>query len=239
MPVRVLGADGSGDSPTIARGIRYAVNHGAQIINLSLEFWVCPPQNSCPDDPSTQASDIPDVMSALRYAHEKGVLVVAAAGNDGANQIAYPAQAPGVVAVGATTQDRCLAYYSNDGSRLDLVAPGGDSDAFLNSSACHPGRTLLDITQMTLVDGSNNLRKFGYPGGWYGTSMSSPEVAAAGAMVIASGVIGRHPSPAQILARLDATAQPLGGSKPNATYGHGLVDVGAATAPITHARVSR
>jgi serine protease len=225
MPVRVLGSDGSGDAPTIARGIRYAVDHGAQIINLSLEFSVNPP---------TQASDIPDVISALRYAHQKGVMVVAAAGNDQADQIAYPARAPAVVSVGATTKDKCLAYYSNDGSRLDLVAPGGDSDAALDQSSCHPGRTLPDITQMTLLD-SSNLHRFGYPGGWFGTSMSSPEVAAAAAMVIASGVVGRHPSPVQILTRLEATAQPLGGSKPNATYGYGLIDLGAATAPISHA----
>jgi serine protease len=52
-------------------------------------------------------------------------------------------------------------------------------------------------------------------------------------MVIASGVIGRHPSPDQILTRLEATAQPLGGSKPNPNYGYGLLDAGAATAPKT------
>ncbi len=228
MPVRVLGADGSGDAPTIARGIRYAVNRGAQIINLSLEFSVNPP---------TLASDIPDVMSALRYAHQKGVLVVAAAGNDETNQIAYPARAPAVVSVGATTKDRCLAYYSNDGSQLDLVAPGGDDDAALGDPNCHPSRNLPDITQITLLS-SNNVRQFGYAGGWYGTSMSSPEVAAGAAMVIASGVIGRHPTPAQLLARLEATAQQLGSTKPNATYGYGLLDVGAATRPAhtTHAR---
>ncbi len=61
--------------------------------------------------------------------------------------------------------------------------------------------------------------------------MAAPHVAAVAAMVIASGVIGRHPSPDQILARLEATAVPLGGAKPNPNYGYGLVDAGAATAP--------
>jgi serine protease len=52
-------------------------------------------------------------------------------------------------------------------------------------------------------------------------------------MIIASGVIGRRPTPDQILGRLEATAQPLGGSKPNQNYGYGLVDAGAATASPT------
>ena len=81
------------------------------------------------------------------------------------------------------------------------------------------------------------------PGGWYGTSMASPHVAAVAALVIASGVIGPHPSPAQILTRLEHTAQPLGGAVPNSDYGYGLVDAGAATAPTAgparhaHARI--
>ena len=72
MPVRVLDADGNGDAATIARGIRYAVNHGAQVINLSLEF----------DITGRPASQIPDIISAIHYAHRHGVVVVAAAGND-------------------------------------------------------------------------------------------------------------------------------------------------------------
>jgi serine protease len=59
--------------------------------------------------------------------------------------------------------------------------------------------------------------------------MSAPQVSAAAAMVIASGVIGRHPTPAQILDRLEGTAQSLGGAKPNDDYGYGLLDIGAAT----------
>ena len=60
--------------------------------------------------------------------------------------------------------------------------------------------------------------------------MSSPHVAGTAALIIASGVLGRHPTPDQVLARLETTAQPLGGSKPNPTYGYGLLDAGAATA---------
>lgn len=222
MPVRVLDQNGYGDAATIATGIRYAVRHGAQVINLSLVF-----------NQNVTAADIPTIMSAIRYAHEHRVVVVAAAGNDATPRLAYPARAPAVISVGATTIDRCLAYYSNDGSRLDLVAPGGGDDGSPpNDPDCNTARNLPDITQMTFGDPSRPWH-FGYPGGWDGTSMAAPHVTAAAAMVIASGVLGRHPTPDQILNRLEQTAQPLGGSKPNRYYGYGLIDIGAATAPIT------
>ncbi len=225
MPVRILGVDGSGDAATISRGIRYAATHGAQVINLSLEFSL-----------DVQSSDIPNIISAIRFAHSRGVIVVAAAGNAGVEQIAYPARAPAVISVGATTRDRCLADYSNGGSRLDLVAPGGGDDTtVLNDPNCHASRNLPDISQITFSDASNP-RRFGYPSGWFGTSMSSPHVAAAAALVIASGVIGRRPSPDAVLKQLEQTAQPLDGSTPNQSYGYGLLDAGAATAKATAAR---
>ena len=223
MPVRVLDASGDGDSVTIARGIRYAATHGARIINLSLEF-----------DLTVDASDIPDVIAAIRYAYRHGVMVVAAAGNDQANQIAYPAADPQVVAVGATTRDRCVASYSNTGPQLALVAPGGgDDSAVTGSPSCHPGWGLPDVFQMTLLDPSDPSR-FGLPSGWYGTSMAAPHVAATAALVIASGVLGARPSPAQLLARLESTATPLGLTpRPNQTYGYGLVNAATATAGVS------
>jgi serine protease len=218
MPVRVLDANGWGDAATISSGIRYAVVHGAQVINLSLEF-----------DPSVTAADIPGILAAIRYAHDHGVVVVGASGNESESQIAYPARDADAISVGATTLDGCLADYSNGGSKLDLVAPGGGNDAsFPNDPSCHPGRSLPDIYQMTFADPSNPQR-FSFPGGWYGTSMAAPQVSAAAAMVIASGVIGSRPTPSQILTRLESTARPLGGARPNDSYGYGLLDVGAAT----------
>lgn len=220
MPVRVLDANGEGDEATIARGIRYAVNHGARVINLSLEFL--PSQVS-------SGSEIPQIVSAIDYAHRRGVVIVGAAGNDETDQIAYPARAGGVISVGATTKDGCLASYSNGGSGLDLVAPGGGDDAVLSGDPnCHPNANLPAIYQMTLLS-PPHWDRFGYPGDYMGTSMSSPEVAATAALIISSRVIGRHPTPDQILARLEETATPLGGSKPNPTYGYGLVNAGAAT----------
>jgi serine protease len=219
MPVRVLDTAGEGEASTIAEGVLYAVRHGAQVINLSLEF-----------SPGVTAADIPELMEALRFAHRHGVLVVAAAGNEGHDAIAYPARAPYVVSVGATTEHGCLASYSNDGSGLTLVAPGGGADAALPGDPnCHPeappGR---DIFQVTFTGSSP--RVFGIPDGYEGTSMATPHVAATAALVIASGVIGRHPSPAQLTARLRATARPLGGGGDERLYGAGLLDAAAATA---------
>jgi serine protease len=222
MPVRVLDGSGLGDSSVIAAGIRYAVQRGAQVINLSLEFYL-----------GITSGDIPDIVSAIRYAHQHGVVVVAAAGNDAASQIAYPARTTGVISVGATTLDRCLANYSNVGSRLDLVAPGGgeDSSTLPDDPDCHPNRRLPDVYQMTFNDPSRP-NDFTLPSGWYGTSMAAPMVSAAAALVIASGVIGRHPSPDATLARLEETAEPLGPVTPNSDYGYGLINAGAATAKV-------
>jgi serine protease len=139
-----------------------------------------------------------------------------------------------VIAVGATTIDRCLAEYSDVGSQLDLVAPGGGSDTTEESGDpnCHPARNLPDVYQMTFNNPAHP-NDFSLPGTWHGTSMAAPVVSAAAAMVIASRVIGAHPTPQQILTRLETTAVPLGHGTPNPDYGYGLVDIGAATAPLT------
>ncbi len=219
MPVRVLDSAGEGEASTIAEGVRYAVRHHAQVINLSLEF-----------SPGVTAADIPELIGALAYAHRHRVLVVAAAGNEGSRAIAYPARAPNVVAVGATTEHGCLADYSNDGPGLTLVAPGGGADANLPGDPnCFPekppGRDIYQETFTGRVPGP-----FGLPSGYEGTSMATPEVAATAALIIASGVIGRHPTPAQITARLKATASKLGGGDDEDLYGAGLLDAAAATA---------
>ena len=79
MPIRVLNGEGEGSSSTIAEGIRYAVQHGAQVINLSLEFYL-----------GVTASADPQIVSAIGYAHRQGVVVVAAAGNDRRSQHRVP-----------------------------------------------------------------------------------------------------------------------------------------------------
>ncbi len=177
---------------------------------------------------------IPEVVSAIRYARAHGVMVIAAAGNDQLREVSYPARVPGVVAVGATTRDGCLANYSNSGPSVALVAPGGGPDAILaHDPACHPARMLPPIYQMTLDD-PPHWSSFGYPGSYIGTSMSAPLVAAAAALVIASHVIGvasdAQPGAAAPGADRDPAAARARSGR-NSTYGYGLLNAGAATSP--------
>jgi serine protease len=220
MPVRVLDAYGEGDSAAIARGIRFAARKRVQIINLSLEF-----------DRTVRADQIPEILDALHFARAKGVLVVGASGNTQRATVAYPARDPDVLSVGATTEHGCLARYSNRGPTLDLVAPGGGRDAALDGDPnCHPfDPPGGDVVQMTFSSG--RVSTFGLPGGYRGTSMAAPHVSGVAALVIASGLLGPHPSPEAIEARLKATARDLGIPGPDNDYGAGLIDANAATTP--------
>jgi minor extracellular protease Epr len=121
LPVRVLDADGNGDTGAVALGIRWAADNGADIINLSL------------------AGDFSSVTldSAILYAQLKGILVVAAAGNQTAaaqnlSQPQYPAASPGVIAVSASDTSDNLYSWSFRGSWSDVTAPG----CILNGSSC-------------------------------------------------------------------------------------------------------
>jgi serine protease len=221
MPVRVLDRSGTGDSVAISAGIRYAARRGAKIINLSFEF-----------DASVTRGQIPDILDALRYARRKGALVVGASGNFSARAVAYPARAANVLSVGATTEHLCQADYSNSGAALDIAGPGGGLDADVPGDPnCRPGAEPAgrDIYQLTYT--SRSVRSFGYPSGYVGTSMAAPHVSATAALVIASGVIGPRPRPAQIEARLKSTARDLGAPGRDARYGAGLVDAARAVTP--------
>jgi serine protease len=216
MPLRVLDANGEGDSAAIARAIRYAARYRVDVINLSLEFPA-----------EVRSAEIPDVLSALRYARRRGVVVVAAAGNQADIAVAYPARAQSVIAVGATTITGCQADYSNAGDDLDLVAPGGGADAPNSDSAwdsthCTPDSIGRPIVQQTFTRG---VRRFGLPRTYEGTSMASPHVSAVAALVIATRRLGRNPSPRAVEAHLEATARPT--DRPD-RYGAGLLDAAAA-----------
>lgn len=112
LPVRVLDATGSGWDSDIARGVTYAVDHGAQVINLSL---------GGPDQTDTLAT-------AIAYAISRNVVVTAAAGNDGqsGSPTMYPAAYPGVLAVAASDSTNQIADFSNRGSYVAVTAPGVD-----------------------------------------------------------------------------------------------------------------
>ncbi|HEY6779846.1 MAG TPA: S8 family serine peptidase [Thermoleophilaceae bacterium] len=221
MPLRVLDSQGYGDSAAIARAIRYATRNHADVINLSLEF-----------DMDVRAAEIPDVIRAIRFAHSHGVVVVAAAGNTyDPVQVAYPARSSPVIAVGATTVNGCQAEYSNQGRGLDVMAPGGgvdqSSDDPADAANCnHTGGK--PIVQQTYVHG---VQKFGFPRNYEGTSMATPHVSSIAALIIATGVLGRHPSPAAVEARIEQTARDLGAPGYDSRYGWGLVNAAAALQP--------
>jgi hypothetical protein len=108
MALKALNASGSGDYNTVARAIRYAADNGADIINMSFGTDI----------------DSGVLRDAVDYANAKGVVMVAAAGNDHASSVYYPAAYPDVIAVGSTDQNDQKPNFSNYGSGLDLVAPG-------------------------------------------------------------------------------------------------------------------
>ncbi len=123
MAVKVLDCTGGGSSLSIAKGIRFAVAHGAKVLNFSLGGG-----NS--DDVEREA-----VNEALA----QGCVVVASSGNDSnlpkqQASLNYPAGYPGVIAVGATGPNDEVASYSNGGEGLDLVAPGGLGTPFSNDT---------------------------------------------------------------------------------------------------------
>jgi serine protease len=219
MPVRVLDFEGKGDVATIASGIRFAARHGAQIINMSFEF-----------DIGLTAAQIPDVISAIRYADRKGAVLVGAAGNAEDTRVAYPALASHVISVGATTEHGCLAEYSNTGFGLDVVAPGGGADAAVEGDPnCRAFESAgRDIFQYTFT--GVGFRSFGLPSGYEGTSMSVPHVSGTVALLLATGKLGPHPSPDAVADRIERTARDLGPPGYDSTYGFGLLDAAAATA---------
>lgn len=219
MPVRVLDSQGEGDTIAISKGIRYAAKHGADVINMSLEF-----------SSSTRASQIPDIMSALRYARSKGSLVVAAAGNASDSVVAYPARAKYVVAVAATTERGCQADYSDSGTDVDIAAPGGGVDSANNdtpydASVCRPDLPGKFIYQQTFT---RNSATFGLPNGYEGTSMAAPHVSGVAALLIGSGRIGKNPTPGAVERHLEGTATDVGAPGFDLRYGHGLLNAFSA-----------
>ena len=202
MPVKVLNSAGSGSYSSIASGIHYAVDNGADVISLSL------------GGPSSSDA----LTEAVRYAYDKGVTVVAACGNENTNTCLYPAAYDDyVIAVGATQYDETRAPYSNYGSSLDIVAPGGNTDVDLNGDGYVDG-----VLQQTFTISRGRIN-WGYYF-FQGTSMATPHVSGVAALVIANGVTG----PDNVRAALETTAKDKGATGWDETYGWGLVDAFAA-----------
>ena len=219
IPVRVLDSEGFGTARDIARGIRFAATHKAQVINMSFEFSLG--VNSC--------AKIKGICSAIKFAFKRGALVVAAAGNENGEPVAYPAGAPHVIGVGRTTKDACLASDSRTGAGLDLVGPGGGFPLLSTCGSDDPVFSRgIPIFQLTF-DGPG-FTNFGYPGGYEGTSMAAAHVSGVAAMVIASRVV--NSSPTAVECQLEGTARhtdsQLGQPYDPRLFGAGLIDAAAA-----------
>ena len=114
MPVKVASKNGSASWLDVASGISWATDHGASVISMSL--------GGGPSDA---------VAAAIQYAQSKGVLVVAAAGNNASSQPFYPAADPGVLSVAGTAKNGRLYSWSNYGAWVDVAAPGCDTTTFV------------------------------------------------------------------------------------------------------------
>ena len=117
MPVRVLDAEGRGSSERIARGMRWAADHGARVLNISIELY-----DTITDQAESMTAD-PVIRGAIRYVARRGAIVVAATGNSGSARVPSGELGAKIVYVGATTEHGCLGEYSDHGPGVDLVAP--------------------------------------------------------------------------------------------------------------------
>jgi serine protease len=204
MPVKVLNSCGAGTYADIAEGIVWATDNGAHVINLGLGG----------SEPSTA------LEGAIAYSYNRGVTLIAAAGNDGTGGVCYPAAYDDyVIAVGATRYDETLAYYSNFGLSLDLVAPGGDLNVDQNGDNYGDG-----VLQQAYKISGHNTISWGYSF-MEGTSMAAAHISGVAALLIANG---NATSPAEVREALESTAEDKGTAGWDIRYGWGIVDAFAA-----------
>ena len=211
MPVRVLGPDGTGTATVVAAGITWAVEHGASVINLSLALEAGP--NNGPLLKS------PQVDGAIKAAAAAGAVVVVAAGNTslgGTNQTAYDATVPGVIVVGASAKDRKPAAYSDHGSGLDLLAPGGGSSASPSAKYCTQDQAIVSTWW-------NPSTKQSSYGGGCGTSMSVAFTSGVAALLRARGY-----NNAAAVDRIEHTADDIGARGRDDLSGWGILNAARA-----------
>jgi subtilisin family serine protease/plastocyanin len=187
MAVKVMNESGEGTDATVAQGMIWAVDHGAQIITMSLGV-----------DSQTLA-----LTNAVQYASAHGVVLVAAAGNEGLSSVSYPAAYPQVIAVGASDKLDHRASFSNYGSQLEVMAPG------VQIWSAKPGDTYQELS---------------------GTSTATPFVAGVTALMLS---INPALTTAQIRTVLNQTADDLGTTGWDTSTGWGIIDAHAAVQAVS------
>ena len=204
LPVKVSDSNHDITSGYLADGIIWATDHGADVINMSLG-------KSCSAEWPECGNEDWALNDAIDYAASHDVVIVGASGNFSRNYVGYPANPPAVIAVGATTIIQSLAGYSNRGSALDLVAPGGGSEA------------VDGILQESFSDSTGVWGVYAR----IGTSFSSPLVAGTAALMRAA-----NPDLSSSMVRelLQSTALDLGTQGWDPAFGAGLLQAGAAVA---------
>ena len=239
MPVKVVdefwddlfGAPNTGTDVEVARGIRYAADNGAKIINMSIG-------RTGPPDTA------PAVEDAIKYAVNKGVFIAIAGGNDYESgnpkevlaEIASRVQgAVSVAAVdrnatvgdhhcsGSTTSPSCRAYYSTTGSWLELSAPGGSERGYGRDGYIWQQTFDFNFVETYLLPPSQyHAPRFDVLAyvGYTGTSMATPHVSGVAAMMMQQGIT----DPAAIEAALEKFAIDLGPPGRDDQYGYGLID---------------
>lgn len=225
MPVKVIsetwddifGSPNVGTDDVVARGVRYAADNGAQVINMSLG--------------REQGGPAPAIDDAIRYAVQRGAFVAIASGNtrDQGNQpnvVGNIAPSlPGAVTVGAVGRNLELAYYSTTSPAVELSAPGGD---FRQSAGAGSGGILQQTLDLDLLQTYNRPpAQFGPPRAdsfayyyFQGTSMATPHVSGFAALLIGQGIT----SPAAIEEAMKKWATDKGAPGRDDLYGAGLIN---------------
>jgi len=222
MPVKVIdstwddifGSPNQGTDDIVARGIRYAADNGANIINMSI---------GRPGDPA------PVIEDAMKYAVGKGVFIAVAAGNsfeegnpkEVVADIASRVQ--GAVSVAAVDPNKAHAHYSTTGSYIELSAPGGTDRGFGRNGYIWQQTYDFNLTDTFLLPpASYAAPRFDVLNyiGYVGTSMATPHVAGVAAMLMQQGI----KDPAAIEAALEKFATDLGDAGRDNTFGYGLIE---------------
>jgi serine protease len=192
IPIKVCDKDGWCLDSDVTKGIDFARNKGAKIINLSIEG----------DDYSSV------IQTAINRAWDAGVIIAASSGNERSNKVSYPARSKHVIGVGALTNSDKRATYSNYGTGLDVMAPGGNAgggsgDLLYQTVNCTAGLNCTSFVYKRIA----------------GTSFATSLVAASAALIVSKGTLW----PDSVARFLMLKAQDLGSSGRDKVYGWGRI----------------